>query len=114
MFRASGQLTNECADRTAVGIVGVLLATGTKLSSRVSAVAVAIKLSVIVLILVVGATYFKASNLTPFIPAAQPSAKADGVHQSMLAWLTGTGGTSFGWLGRGSRAMMSWRRGISF
>ena len=25
MFRASGQLTNECADRTAVGIVGVLL-----------------------------------------------------------------------------------------
>ncbi|BBZ53669.1 MULTISPECIES: amino acid permease [Mycobacteriaceae] len=97
-----------------IAIVGVLLATGTKLSSRVSAVAVAIKLSVIVLILVVGATYFKASNLTPFIPAAQPSAKADGVHQSMLAWLTGTGGTSFGWLGLLTAASIAFFAFIGF
>ena len=97
-----------------IAIVGVLLATGTKLSSRVSAVAVAIKLSVIVLILVVGASYFKASNLTPFIPAAQPSAKADGVHQSMLAWLTGTGGTSFGWLGLLTAASIAFFAFIGF
>jgi APA family basic amino acid/polyamine antiporter len=97
-----------------IAIVGVLLATGTKLSSRVSAVAVAIKLAVIVLILVVGATYFKASNLTPFIPAAQPSAKADGVHQSMLAWLTGTGGTSFGWLGLLTAASIAFFAFIGF
>ncbi|RUP32726.1 MAG: amino acid permease [Mycolicibacterium sp.] len=97
-----------------IAIVGVLLATGTKLSSRVSAVAVAIKLAVIVLILVVGATYFKASNLTPFIPAAEPSAKADGVHQSMLAWLTGTGGTSFGWLGLLTAASIAFFAFIGF
>jgi APA family basic amino acid/polyamine antiporter len=89
-----------------IGIVGLLLATGTKLSSRVSAVAVAIKLGVIALVLVVGVTYFKASNLTPYIPPSEPSAKADGVHQSMFAWLTGSGGTSFGWLGLLSAASL--------
>ncbi len=82
-----------------IAIVGVLLATGTKLSSRVSAIAVAIKLAVIGLVLVVGATYFKASNLTPFVPPAQESAQAEGVHQSVFAWLTGSGGTTFGWFG---------------
>ncbi|MGB8404388.1 MAG: amino acid permease [Mycobacterium sp.] len=97
-----------------IAIVGILLATGTKLSSRVSAVAVAIKLSVIVLILVVGATYFKASNLTPYIPPAQPSAKAEGVHQSLLAWLTGSGGTSFGWLGLLSAASIAFFAFVGF
>lgn len=97
-----------------ITIVGVLLATGTKLSSRVSAVAVAIKLSVIVLILVVGATYFDAANLSPYLPPAQPSAKADGVHQSMLAWLTGSGGTSFGWFGLLSAASIAFFAFIGF
>jgi APA family basic amino acid/polyamine antiporter len=101
-----GSVTFDWGAVAIIAIVGVLLATGTKLSSRVSAVAVAIKLAVIVLIVVVGATYFKASNLTPYIPPSEPSAKADGVHQSMLAWLTGTGGTSFGWLGLLSAASM--------
>ncbi|APB01083.1 Cationic amino acid transporter [Nocardia seriolae] len=82
-----------------IAIVGVLLATGTKLSSRVSAVAVAIKLAVIALVLVVGATYFKASNLSPYIPPSQPSEQAGGVHQSLFSFLTGSGGTSFGWYG---------------
>ncbi|MFI1912706.1 amino acid permease [Nocardia sp. NPDC020380] len=89
-----------------IAIVGTLLATGTKLSSRVSAIAVAIKLIVIALVLIVGITYFKASNLSPYIPPSQPSAKADGVHQSLFAWLTGSGGTSFGWFGLLSAASL--------
>ncbi|WP_067699424.1 amino acid permease [Nocardia jejuensis] len=89
-----------------IAVVGTLLATGTKLSSRVSAVAVAIKLAVIGLVLVVGATYFKASNLTPFVPPAQPSQHAEGVRQSLFAWLTGSGGTSFGWFGLLSAASL--------
>jgi len=97
-----------------IAIVGVLLATGTKLSSRVSAVAVAIKLGVIALILVVGATYFKPANLTPYLPPAQPSAKADGLHQSVLAWLTGSGGTSFGWFGLLSAASIAFFAFIGF
>ncbi|WP_405132903.1 amino acid permease [Nocardia sp. NBC_01388] len=82
-----------------IAVVGILLATGTKLSSRVSAIAVAIKLAVVALVLVVGATYFKASNLTPYIPPSQPSAKAEGLRQSLFGYLTGSGGTSFGWYG---------------
>ena len=109
-----GSVTFDWGAVLIIAIVGFLLATGTKLSSRVSAVAVAIKLAVIVLILVVGAGYFKTSNLTPFIPAAQPSAKAEGVHQSMLAWLTGTGGTSFGWLGLLTAASIAFFAFIGF
>ncbi|MDH6247379.1 amino acid permease [Mycobacterium sp. OTB74] len=97
-----------------IAIVGVLLAIGTKLSSRVSAVAVAIKLSVIVLILVVGATYFKTSNLTPYLPPSEPSAIAEGVHQSLLAWLTGSGGTTFGWFGLLSAASLAFFAFIGF
>ncbi|MFE6859380.1 amino acid permease [Nocardia sp. NPDC057668] len=89
-----------------ITIVGTLLATGTKLSSRVSAVAVAIKLGVIALVLVVGATYFKASNLSPYIPPPQPSEHAEGVRQSLFAWLTGSGGTAFGWFGLLSAASL--------
>ncbi|MEU4600276.1 amino acid permease [Nocardia sp. NPDC023988] len=82
-----------------IAVVGVLLATGTKLSSRVSAIAVAIKLGVIALVLVVGATYFKPSNLSPYIPPAEPSEKAEGLRQSLFAFVTGSGGTSYGWYG---------------
>ncbi|MFF2086131.1 amino acid permease [Nocardia sp. NPDC058176] len=83
-----------------IAVVGVLLATGTKLSSRVSAIAVAIKLGVIALVLVVGATYFKPSNLTPYIPPSQPAEDgASGLHQSLFSFLTGAGNTSFGWYG---------------
>ncbi|MFJ4652505.1 APC family permease [Nocardia sp. NPDC088792] len=83
-------------------ILGVLLALGTKLSSRVSAVAVAIKLAVIVLVVVVGATYFKASNLKPFIPPSEPNAGSGGSHtlqQTLFQLVTGGGNSHFGWYG---------------
>ncbi|GAB4583912.1 APC family permease [Nocardia sp. IFM 10818] len=94
-----GSITFDWGAVLIIAIVGVLLATGTKLSSRVSAVAVAIKLGVIALVLVVGATYFKPSNLTPYIPPAQPTEHADGLRQSLFSFLTGSGGTSYGWYG---------------
>ncbi|MGX1810791.1 APC family permease [Nocardia sp. NPDC055321] len=101
-----GSLRFDWGAVTIIVVVGTLLATGTKLSSRVSAVAVAIKLGVIALVLVVGATYFKASNLSPYIPPSQPSEHAEGVRQSLFAWLTGSGGTSFGWFGLLSAASL--------
>lgn len=82
-----------------IAVLGVLLVIGTKVSSRVSAVAVAIKLAVIALVVVVGLTYFKASNLKPFIPPSQPSDAGSGVHQSLFSWLTGAGNSTFGWYG---------------
>ncbi|MFD6351103.1 APC family permease [Nocardia tengchongensis] len=84
-----------------IAILGVLLAMGTKLSSRVSAVAVAIKLAVIALVVVVGATYFKASNLKPFIPESVPNADAGAskIHQTLFQLVTGGGNSHFGWYG---------------
>nr|WP_280467272.1 amino acid permease [Nocardia cyriacigeorgica] len=82
-----------------IAVLTVLVAAGTKLSSRVSAVAVAIKLGVIAVVLVVGLTYFDAGNLKPFIPPSEPGSSGDGLHQSLFSYLTGAGDSNFGWYG---------------
>ncbi|MFC4125686.1 amino acid permease [Nocardia rhizosphaerae] len=95
-----GSVTFDWGAVTLIAVLGVLLALGTKISSRVSAIAVAIKLGVIAVVLVVGVTYFKASNLSPYIPPAQPSENGDsGLHQSLFSFLTGAEGSNFGWYG---------------
>lgn len=82
-----------------IAVLTVLLATGTKLSSRVSAVAVAIKLAVIVLILAVGIGYIKKDNYSPMIPPSKPVEGESGLKQTLFSALTGAGHTSFGWYG---------------
>ncbi|WP_369028173.1 amino acid permease, partial [Nocardia farcinica] len=74
-----------------IAVLTTLIALGTKLSSRVSAVAVAIKLGVIALVLVMGVTYFSSDNLTPYIPESQPGEGGSGVHQSLFSFRTGAG-----------------------
>jgi APA family basic amino acid/polyamine antiporter len=59
-----------------VSAVAILLALGTKLSSRFSTVVTAIKVSVVILVVVVGAFYIKAANYSPFIP--KPEATNEG------------------------------------
>src|SRR5262245_46656950 len=51
-----------------VTVVTTLCALGTKLSSRFSAVITAIKVSVVILVVIVGAFYIKRANYYPFIP----------------------------------------------
>ncbi len=56
---------------TAAGIVLILTAViclGIKVSSQVNAVAVALKVAVVLLVIVAGAFYMKAANLSPFVP----------------------------------------------
>ncbi|RCV54725.1 amino acid permease [Marinitenerispora sediminis] len=55
-----------------VAVLGVLGTLGTKLSGRVSAVIVAIKVGIVLFIIVVGAFFVKAANWVPFIPPAEP------------------------------------------
>ncbi|WP_127783823.1 amino acid permease [Rhodococcus sp. X156] len=66
---------------TAAAIVLILtgvICLGIKVSSRVNAVAVLIKLGVVLLVIVAGFFYVKASNYDPFIPpSGSPSAKPD-------------------------------------
>ena len=82
-----------------LAVVTFVIATGTKLSSRVSAVAVAIKIAVVLLVVVVGATYIKTSNYTPYLPPSQPRDAGEGIHQSLFSYFTGAGNSTFGWYG---------------
>ncbi|WP_052172862.1 amino acid permease [Nocardia sp. BMG111209] len=97
-----------------VSVLGVLLALGTKLSSRVSAVAVAIKLAIIAMVVVVGLRYFSGSNLSPYVPPSQPGNAGGGLRQSLFSWLTGAGNSSFGWYGLLAAASMVFFAFIGF
>ncbi|MET7771537.1 amino acid permease [Nocardia sp. NPDC005366] len=94
-----GPVTFDWGAVLLIAVLGVLLAVGTKLSSRVSAIAVAIKLAVIAVVLVVGIGYFDRSNLSPYIPPSRSGAADEGIHQSLFSFLTGAGNSSFGWYG---------------
>lgn len=60
-----------------VSIVSLLVAYGTKLSSRFSAVVTTIKVAVVILVVVVGAFYVKAANYSPFIPEPEAGPEAE-------------------------------------
>ncbi|BDB40883.1 MULTISPECIES: amino acid permease [Mycobacterium] len=82
-----------------VALVAILLALGTKLSSRFSAVVTTIKVAVVLLVVVVGAFYVKAENYRPFIPAPEAEHGGNGLDQSVLSMLTGAGSSHYGWYG---------------
>lgn len=92
-----GPLTLDWGALLIIAVLTVVLAMGTKLSANVSAAITAIKVSVVVLVVVVGAFYIKAANYSPFVPAAQPSSSH--VDQSLLSLLTDAGGSTYGWYG---------------
>ncbi|MGW0039070.1 amino acid permease [Gordonia sp. NPDC003376] len=83
-----------------IAVVAVLLALGTKLSSRFSAVITAIKVGVVLLVIVVGFFYVKSSNYSPFIPPAEKGAGIEkSVDSSLFSLITGGGDSSYGWYG---------------
>ncbi|MFG1780827.1 amino acid permease [Rhodococcus oryzae] len=83
-----------------IGAITTVLAIGTKVSSRVSAIITAIKIAVVLLVIVVGAFYINKDNYSPYIPPAEGAAStASGVHQTLFSFLTGADGSSYGWYG---------------
>jgi APA family basic amino acid/polyamine antiporter len=80
-------------------LVAILLALGTKLSSHFSTVVTTIKVSVVLLVVVVGAFYIKPANYSPFIPPPQTDRSGSGVDQSVLSLLTGAHSSHYGWYG---------------
>jgi APA family basic amino acid/polyamine antiporter len=81
-----------------IAFVTTILALGTKLSAGVSLVITVIKVSVVLLVVAVGAFYIKPENYTPFIPPAEPGG-AGNSEQSLLSLLTGAEGSTYGWYG---------------
>ena len=82
-----------------IALVTVLLVVGTKLSAHFSLVITVIKVSVVLLVVVVGAFYIKAANYTPFIPPNEAGEGASGADQSLFSLLTGAAGSHYGWYG---------------
>jgi APA family basic amino acid/polyamine antiporter len=82
-----------------VALVATLLALGTKLSSHFSAVVTTIKVSVVVLVIIVGAFYIKTVNYSPFIPPPEADHAGTGIDQSLLSLLTGAHSSHYGWYG---------------
>ena len=94
-----GSLTLDWGAVLIVALVAGLLTSGTKLSSQFSMVVTAVKVSVVLLVIVVGAFYVKAANYSPFIPPPQGGQEGAGVDQSLLSLLTGAHSSHYGWYG---------------
>jgi APA family basic amino acid/polyamine antiporter len=76
-------------------MTGVLVL-GIKLSSLVTSVIVAIKVTIVLLVIGVGIFYVKAANYRPFVPPAQPSESGSGLTAPLIQTLFGFTPSTFG------------------
>ncbi|MCX4547472.1 amino acid permease [Streptomyces sp. NBC_01387] len=79
-------------------LTGILVA-GMKLSSRVTTIVVAIKVTVVLLVIVVGAFYITGSNYHPFIPPSVHSSGDSGLKAPLVQLMFGFTPGSFGVMG---------------
>jgi APA family basic amino acid/polyamine antiporter len=79
-----------------VAAVTILLLLGTKLSGRVTAVMVVVKVAVVLFVIIAGLFYVKSSNYTPFLPHSQPADKSAGGSQPLLQAVLGIAPGHFG------------------
>ncbi|GAA0941001.1 amino acid permease [Actinocorallia libanotica] len=76
-----------------------VLTVGVKISSRINALMVMVKLAVIALVIIAGLFFVKAANYTPFIPPAQSTETVEGVRAPLIQVLFGVTPVAFGWFG---------------
>jgi APA family basic amino acid/polyamine antiporter len=53
----------------------------------------------VLVVVVVGAFYIESDNYSPYIPPSEPAETGEGIHQSLFSYVTGAGGSTFGWYG---------------
>ncbi|MGW6739484.1 amino acid permease [Streptomyces sp. NPDC055025] len=80
-------------------VLAGILVVGVKLSSRVTTVIVAVKVTVVLLVIVVGAFFITGSNYRPFIPPAEPSTGGGGLAAPLIQLMFGYVPTNFGVMG---------------
>ncbi|TYK45990.1 amino acid permease [Actinomadura decatromicini] len=86
----------------AIGLVvavTALLVLGIKVSSRVNAIVVTIKIAVVLLVIFAGLFFVKGANYHPFIPPSKPTASEGGLGAPLMQVLFGFTPASYGWLG---------------
>ncbi|KUJ71012.1 amino acid permease [Streptomyces albus subsp. albus] len=76
-------------------LTGVLVL-GMKLSARVTGVVVAVKVTVVLLVIIAGSFFITADNYDPFIPAAQGQSHASGLSAPLIQVMFGYKPTQFG------------------
>ncbi|MER5490397.1 amino acid permease [Streptomyces sp. NPDC002490] len=81
-----------------LALTGVLVA-GIKLSSRVTNAIVAVKVSVVLLVIVVGAFFVTGANYDPFVPPAEPTTGSSDLTAPLVQLLFGYTPSNFGVLG---------------
>ncbi|CAL9311151.1 MULTISPECIES: amino acid permease [unclassified Streptomyces] len=79
-------------------LTGVLVL-GMKLSARLTALVVVIKVTVVLVVIVAGAFFVKAANYQPFIPKAQQQPAGAGLDAPLVQVLFGYAPTNFGVMG---------------
>ncbi|AZS74671.1 amino acid permease [Streptomyces lydicus] len=76
-----------------------ILVLGAKLSSRVTAVVVGIKVTVVLLVIVAGAFFINGANYTPFIPPSEPVEADGGLNAPLIQLMFGFTPANFGTMG---------------
>ncbi|MDQ1007675.1 APA family basic amino acid/polyamine antiporter [Streptomyces sp. V4I23] len=76
-----------------------ILVAGTKLSARITAIVVAVKVTVVLMVIVAGLFFIKADNYSPFVPPAEPQPAGGGLHAPLIQVLFGYEPTNFGVMG---------------
>jgi basic amino acid/polyamine antiporter, APA family len=95
-------------------ILTAILIAGIKLSSRVNLIIVAIKLTVIMLVIVAGLFFIDVANYTPFVPESTPTEGSSGIHAPLIQVLFGITPVAFGVLGIFSAAAIVFFAFIGF
>ncbi|MFI5754815.1 amino acid permease [Streptomyces sp. NPDC051569] len=79
-------------------LTGILIL-GVKLSSRVTTVIVAVKVTVVLIVIIVGALYITSSNYQPFIPPSRPVSGGSGLNAPLIQVIFGFTPSNFGVMG---------------
>jgi APA family basic amino acid/polyamine antiporter len=79
-----------------VAVLGVLIVVGTKLSSRLTGILVAIKIAVVLFVVIAGIFFIKSANYHPFVPPSRPAEAGAGGSTPLLQVLAGVTPSHFG------------------
>ncbi|MFI6685823.1 amino acid permease [Streptomyces sp. NPDC050485] len=76
-----------------------ILVLGMKLSARVTSVVVAVKVTVVLIVIIAGAFFIKSANYSPFIPKAQAQTAGGSLKAPLIELMFGYAPTNFGVMG---------------
>lgn len=84
-----------------MAVFAIILIKGTKLAASITNIMVVLKISIILLVIIIGAKYFDINNFLPFIPQPHISGghNMTTLNQSLFSWILGQEPASFGIFG---------------